>query len=444
MLPRIDHRKFAGRSTGAPSTAKTPRNRNIRTRFERETIEFPRRGPCGWRDVKICDTLRDDRFRNCVSVKQGMEDPSNRMQRAPSVKREWFLPRDEIVGPWPGFSAREILSLYHPDDYELFIHEWATEAMPRLYAHVRWNGGPGDKGRDLIGYLSDEISTSLFDIYQCKHYPTPLQPHHVWLELGKLCYYTFEQHHRVPRFYYLVAPQGVGKALHELLENPERLRAELISNWPRVCASNLVNGKRVPLAGALRDYVDRFDFSKIRGLDPDELLRQHRQTRWYAVRFGRGHLVRPTPQLPPDEWAEEEARYIQQLLDAYSDDLNVTLNDVSSLSAHPRFASDLARQRIRFYRAASLHKFEQETYPDDRYFTELVDEIHRGVVDICDEECRSGFVRLGKTLQAARNLHITKYPLRDFLDTDDKAGICHHLANDDRLSWCQTQTAENT
>ena len=59
-------------------------------------------------------------------------------------------------------------------------------------------------------------------------------------------------------------------------------------------------------------------------------------------------------------------------------------------------------------------------------------------MDVCDGAHANGYERVKAVVQAARNLHPSSYVLVEYLHTEDKAGICHHLANDDRLCWCPT------
>jgi hypothetical protein len=63
---------------------------------------------------------------------------------------------------------------------------------------------------------------------ECKHYSNALTPSNVYLELGKLCVYTWRGDYTVPRRYRFVAPLGVGTKLHDMLRKPEELRKELI------------------------------------------------------------------------------------------------------------------------------------------------------------------------------------------------------------------------
>ena len=65
-------------------------------------------------------------------------------------------------------------------------------------------------------------------------------PSDIWLELGKLVYYSYHGEFTVPRAYMFVAPQGAGSTLSKLFERPDELRTELIEKWEVKCRHDLV------------------------------------------------------------------------------------------------------------------------------------------------------------------------------------------------------------
>lgn len=52
--------------------------------------------------------------------------------------------------------------------------------------------------------------------------------------------------------------------------------------------------------------------------------------------------------LPPDKPADNESRYLRQLLDAYGDHLGTHFPDSTFLDSHNQFKRDYLRQRERF------------------------------------------------------------------------------------------------
>ena len=118
-------------------------------------------------------------------------------------------------------------------------------------------GGSSDSGRDLVAYLDDTYNR--YDIYQCKHYDTPLKPSEYWIELGKLCYYTYVKEYRIPEKYYIVASKGIGAKLRKYIENPTIIGAGLIKQWDTYCGGKkqiLADG--ITLTNELKTYIEQF------------------------------------------------------------------------------------------------------------------------------------------------------------------------------------------
>jgi hypothetical protein len=328
----------------------------------------------------------------------------------------------------------QIIKIYSADEWEEFICEW-VEALRKRYNHVRRASGAGDKGRDVIGYVESVSATSPWDNYQCKHYDHALHPSDIWKELAKLCYYTFAKTYSVPRLYYFVAPSGVGPVALLLLEDPDKLREGLILRWQKGDLLKISN-EEIQLTGSLREYVDSFDFSIVKDVPPSRIINEHRETRFHAARFG-GGLVRLPPDKAdvPEQIAELESRYVAQLLEAYGDHLSKHFSGAEELKDHPTLKRHFDRQRTHFYLAELLRNFTRDNIPEDRCFERLQEAIYDGVVDIAESEHVDGFERLKKTIEAARSLQIDSHPLKECLEGYHRSGVCHQLANEDRLTW---------
>jgi hypothetical protein len=361
-------------------------------------------------------------------------NPENLIEMpTPDPLPEGLSPREILLGA--PVHPTTLLETYSPEEYEHFVREWADHLRPEYRAIFRASGS-GDMGRDVIAYLGLDLSTAEYDNYQCKHYDHPLFPSDIWLELGKLCWNVFNGHFRRPRRYVFGAPQGVGPTVLRLLEAPGNLRANLIEEWDGKCRDSISAEGPIPLEGEFRVFIEEFDFRIVSGLDPDEMIEQHARTRWHAARFGGGlRRSRPAPSRPPEEVHPRETVYVRKLLEAYGDYLGTSLGAAAELSSTPELARHFKRQREWFYRAASLREFERDNLPQSTGFDSLLDQIFDGVIDVCEEVHDSGFHRVRAVTTAAGNLAITSYVLVDYLQTADRKGACHHLANDERLSW---------
>jgi len=152
------------------------------------------------------------------------------------------------------------------------------------------------------------------------------------------------------------------------------------------------------------------------------------------VRFGGGLPPRPISSVPPEAPDHQESRYIRKILDAYSDHLGATLTDAAALEPHKNLKRDYLGQRERFYHAESLRNFARDTVPEGTFET-LQNEIYYGVVDICDRNHANGFERMSVTITQAAQVATSSNPLTASTKTQDRQGICHQLANDDRLTW---------
>jgi hypothetical protein len=328
----------------------------------------------------------------------------------------------------------ELIKLYSQDAWENFIREWA-ESLTGRYREVRRASGAGDKGRDVVGYVEEINAGGPWDNFQCKHYDHALYPSDLWKELAKLCYYTFIKTYSVPRAYYFVAPRGIGPDALQLLENPESLRAGVVAQWEKGELLS-VSKKNIALDGDLRKHVESFDFGIVKDLPPSKIIEEHRQTRYYAARFG-GGLVRLPPDKAevPEEIADHESRYVEQLLQAYGDHLSKPLSATTDLQDHPALKKHFDRQRTHFYLAELLRNFTRDNIPEDGSFERLQEAIYDGVIDTAECSHADGFERVKKTIEVARAIQIDSHPLKECLEGYHRSGVCHQLANIDRLKW---------
>lgn len=325
------------------------------------------------------------------------------------------------------------IRMFSPDDWEEFVEEWST-SLNGAYIKVRRFGGSGDLGVDIAGFCTDKGFQGEWDNYQCKRYDHPLRPSDIWIEIGKIIFYASRGEYQPPRKHYFVCSQGVGTTLEQLLNKPEELRAKARENWAKHCESAITSTETVTLVGPLKAFFDAFDFRVFTSKSHLELIEGHSATGYHAVRFGGGLPARPDPTRPPDSPEEIESRYIRQLLDAYGDQIGSPVSDPVALEAHTPLKRDYLRQRERFYHAESLQNFARDTVPEGT-FSSLQDEIFHGVIDVCEGNHPDGLERLRATLAQAASVTPTANPLSSVIKTQDSQGICHQLANDDRLTW---------
>lgn len=323
------------------------------------------------------------------------------------------------------------VTTFSPAEWESFTQEWAT-SLKNSYARVSRYGGSGDQGVDVAGFVSDNGWEGGWENYQCKHYDHPLNPSDIWVEIGKIIYYSYKQEYPPPLKYYFIASRDIGTKLGKMIGNPDKLKEEARKNWEKYCQNQITETFSIPLDGDLLVWFENFDFSIFSTKSVVDLISGHAKTPFHSVRFGGGLPPRPAIKKPPEEYEQIESRYIQQLFIAYSDNLGESVNHVTDLCLPLK--DDFLRQRERFYHAESLRNFARDTVPEGT-FESLQDEIFHGVIDTCDGNHEDGLACMKATLSESARISITSNPLEKAIKIQDRQGICHQLANDDRLLW---------
>ncbi len=320
------------------------------------------------------------------------------------------------------------------DSFEQFTLEWLYGCKKTKYASIKRIGGAGDKGRDVVAYYSD----GSVDYYQCKHYNTSLAPSNYYLELGKLCYYTYKKEIAIPQKYYIVASNDVGTSLQDLLDNPVDLRLSLVKNWDTYCKTKITKTTEVVLDDAFSEYIASFDFSIIKTYPMAQIIDEYLDTIYGNIRFG-GRKLNMLPTILPDEKIEPiELTYITALLEAYSEELGVQMDTIESLKAHNFYFKHLNRQRKDYYKAETIRRFVRDTLTDSQQFDMLKEEIYSGIIDTHEQDYDNGFKRLGADLQQAAQTNTSKCLLDSkmhCIGNEERKGACHMLVNDNRLRW---------
>lgn len=327
--------------------------------------------------------------------------------------------------------AIDRIKIFSDLQWEEFILEWA-DSLKDQYAEVERCGGAGDMGRDIVG-VRREDSTS-WDNYQCKHYKSPLAPTDIWIELGKLVFYTHRGDYTYPRQYFFVAPQGAGTKLSNFFRNAEQLRSGLIDHWNSHCRLKILSREEIDLTDELLSYVNGLDFSIFSAVPPLRIIDQHAKTRWHVARFGGGLPPRLPATMPPDEPADHEVVYVQQLLGAYGEYLQQEVRYPGDIANNENLIGHFEDSRREFYSAESLRLFSRDTLPPGE-FDKLQNEVHDAIRDDVRSTQPDGFHRVMAVVRTARLLPLSGHSLHSRISTRDRGGMCHQLANERKVRW---------
>lgn len=334
----------------------------------------------------------------------------------------------------PPIPPQQRIFLYSANDWEDFIQEWIHSIRKGKYTDVKRFTGAGDRGIDIAGFTDDDKLQGVWDNYQCKHYDHALYPSDAWPEIGKVLWYTFKKEYRAPRRYLFVAPRGAGTTLQAYLGDEAKLKRELLKAWEKHCRTKITDAHEVVLEGDFLAHVDSFDYSIFDAPTSLQIIDEHRKGPYFVARFGGGLPQRPAFSTPPAEIASVESRYIGHLLNAYADHKQVTAVTIQDLAAWSALSKHFRRQREAFYHAENLRVFSRDTVPPGT-FESLQQDIYHGVIDVHDADHTDGYARVRNVTQTARQLQLTANVLISCTNPVDRDGICHQLANEDRLTW---------
>lgn len=340
----------------------------------------------------------------------------------------------EMYGTVNNIAPIDMVRVMDEDTFEQFTLEWLYGSKKSQYHVIKRFGGAGDKGRDVVAYYED----GSVDYYQCKHYNMSLAPTNFYLELGKLCYYTYKKEIPTPNNYYLIASNDVGHSLQDMIDNPAELLSSLIENWEKYCKSKITKTIEIELDESMLDYIKSFDFSIIKTYPIAKIIDEYLNTIYGNIRFGGGRIDLPKA-IELDEVLEaEELTYINALLEAYSEELKMNINTIEALKAYKTYFKHLNRQRKDYYSVETIRRFVRDTLTDTQQFEVLKEEIYNGIIDTHEKNYDSGYQRLVADLQQASQTNTSKSMLDSKLHcigNSERKGACHMLVNDNRIRW---------
>src|ERR1022692_1525685 len=331
----------------------------------------------------------------------------------------------------PPVAPQGRIQLYSSDEWEDFIREWVT-GVETNYLQVKRFGGSGDKGADVAAFKSAQGLEGPWDCFQGKHYANSLTFSDIAPEILKVFLAVIDGHYQMPDSYQFLAPKGCGTRLNRLLSQPTVLRGKFLEqlNAGQPLAKDLGTEK----LEKVQTLAKGTDFSIFKSVELLDALAVHRRTPYYSARFGTPLAARPVNQPPPENVTEHETRYVGQLLAIYTERHPGYDFDTRTLAANPNVGRHFQRQRETFYKAESLRLYARDSVPPGT-FGRLQDDIYSGVIDTAEADHDSGYSRLSRVLSQVGQLDLNRHTLITVSDIDDRKGICHQLANADRLVW---------
>jgi hypothetical protein len=325
---------------------------------------------------------------------------------------------------------RDVLAL---DDTQLehFVLDW-VKSKTASYVETTSFSGPGDLGRDVVGFLTRDKHEGAWDNYQCKQYAKPLPTDTAIREIGKILYHAFNKEFSAPTNYYFVVPRGVNRNLEKLIFNPSEFKKKIISEWNQYCANKIIDGQTIHLDLPLESFIDNFDFSSINRINLEDILSDAMAKSVLFKWFGADPGPAP-PGIVPDKVENVELPYINQLVDAYSQHEGKAFASHADVDKHSDYNKHLSMQRERFYDADSFKRFYRDN-TDKAVIEHFENDIYHGIFETCNGKHEDTLACVDAVMNQAANLQPAG-PLAQHARVPVKQGVCHHFANEGRVQW---------
>lgn len=314
------------------------------------------------------------------------------------------------------------------EQLEEFVREWVGKK--KEYVAVERFTGAGDKGRDVVGYLTDQRLDGPWHNYQCKQYNRAIPIGVALVELGKLLYHASVGDFAAPSLYYFVAPRGLSRTLERLIAKPSELKSAVLEGWYEHCAEKIASTP-VDLTPPLRAFIESWDFALVRAIKADDILTDSAATpvlkKWFDLDPG------PAPTgVVPDEIESRELPYVQQLVDAYAERAGIAFDHAGAQSDEV-YGPHLSRQRERFFDADAFARFYRDNTMQEEIEV-LRRDVRHGIAEVHEANHDDSLARADAVMTQAGNVQVSG-ALSRHARVPVKQGICHHFANEGSLKW---------
>ncbi|MFV8248700.1 ABC-three component system protein [Bdellovibrio bacteriovorus] len=325
---------------------------------------------------------------------------------------------------------RQILAL-NDSDLEQFTRDYVAQKSS-IYLSVERISGAGDKGRDVVGFLTKDKHEGPWHNYQCKQYGNKLPTATAMNEIGKVLYFAWQGDFTPPSAFYFVAPKGLNRKLRDFILNPSHFKKELLQNWNKYCAEKIIENQKIALTPELSAFIEAYDFSLISQINLSTIISDKVAVpvlyEWFKADPG------PAPRTTtPPSISDFEFTYISALYEVYAEEEGVVNFENKDLSTYPRHKSHLLLQRERFYEAEVFKRFYRDN-TNAETIDRFEEDIYQGVVDTFESGHKSSLERVQAVMSQAARINPTGI-LTQYAYVPVRQGFCHHFVNYRGLKW---------
>ncbi len=337
---------------------------------------------------------------------------------------------------------RVILEAFETKQFKNIIFEWVEGYLTNQYAQIKqWNNN-NNNNIELVAFLNQiSFKSNDWEYYHCTKLKLNKLENDFWITLCRLINYSFIKRIELPKKFYFIPSTCLSNEFKAEIEDEDYLRKNLIDNWNEFREEGFCD-----LNEKLEMYIQNIDFNFFEYKSPYEIKDEYYKTKWFKFRFGGGLKktelhIEDIPDKVTNE--EENSKYIQKLFCAYSTytypryKKNVT--NISMLEKYNELYNHFFEQRVNFYNAETLRRFARDELTKNEPFEKLQYEVLLGVKETASKDYEDGYKCVRETVEKALNLTLNFKLFQDYLSFQVRAGICHQLANHDKLGWVKNE-----
>ena len=327
-----------------------------------------------------------------------------------------FSKLDSANRPTVSMATQVVGAYYSSDEFENFVLEWLKYCKKKLNTSsiLERVGGTGDYGVDIY-----EKTDGKNIFYQCKKYNTNLTEPQVIEIIVKILWYSFKNKLDFPDQLFIIAYKGINKKAITLLNDTDALTAAVSEKLKESLSANKISYTKIEYS-EFAEYIKVKNIDFVKKIDLDEIVKDYCLSEYCTFRF-----------LP---MSKVKIARVDTSGYSYSDAYLTQLEKI----VVKRKKETILNAKRNFYSATSLKETDKYLFGDNEEFEKLYAEVENNIENIrCQEfhDLEARFRAISdRAMSTITSNNYFEYNLH-MIGSEDKAGVCHIMVNDDKLSW---------
>lgn len=171
-------------------------------------------------------------------------------------------------------------------------------------------------------------------------------------------------------------------------------------------------------------------------IEPDQMIKKLNEAKQLYE-----SMPKPEQILVPDDPTLDEMGYVNALLDAYADAEKVAFTK-NTLSKYLKYDDHFKRARKEYYSAESARRGVRDIIEEsnEESFENLKEETYNSIIDVRSKDYVNGYDRLVEVMIHVTTVNLSNCflsELKGWIGANEKKGVCHVLANENRIRWIE-------